>query len=274
MPNTLNLYLDDSGTRHPTQEVGKKAAHNYDWFALGGIIVRECDEEAARGLHSDFLGRWPQITNPLHSSEIRSQNEGFFWLRDLEAEERNRFYEEPYQLMRAAPVTGIACVIDRPGYNARYLALYEQQPWLLCKTAFSVVVERSAKRARDLGAKLRVRPERCNKPEDANLKAYYDALKTEGMPFGKDASGPYAPLSGADFRDLLYEFDLKRKTSPLSQLADLFLWPICMGGYHKSNRPYRRLMEDGKLIECHLGSADWPTLATKYSCFEGVEVKP
>jgi hypothetical protein len=36
----LNLYLDDSGTRHPSKKPGKKAAHGFDWFALGGVLVR------------------------------------------------------------------------------------------------------------------------------------------------------------------------------------------------------------------------------------------
>lgn len=273
MVDTLNLYLDDSGTRHPTQKRGKKAIHDYDWFALGGVLVEDGHEDEARRLHADFLRAWPQVTAPLHSSEIRSQNEEFFWLRDLDEAERKRFYEELYQLMRQSPLMGIACVIDRPGYNARYLEMYEQQPWLLCKTAFSVVVERSAKIARSQGLKLRVFPERCNKPEDNNLRAYYAALKTEGMPFGKESSGKYAPLSPAEFTESLYEFDLKRKTSPMSQMADLFLWPICMGGYHKSNRPYRHLMDDGKLVECLFSEEDWPMLASKYSCFEKVDVK-
>ena len=105
------------------------------------------------------------------------------WLRSLEETTQSKFYEAVYQLMRAAPVTGIACVVDRPGYNHRYLAKYEQEPWLLCKTAFSVIVERAAKHARQLGRRLRVAPERCNKPEDRLLKDYYAALKTKGMPF-------------------------------------------------------------------------------------------
>lgn len=77
----LNLYLDDSGTRHPSKKQGKKAAHGYDWFALGGVLVRGEDEDKARHLHAAFVEKWGVIT-PLHSSEIRSQNEGFLWLRD------------------------------------------------------------------------------------------------------------------------------------------------------------------------------------------------
>ncbi|RUV00544.1 DUF3800 domain-containing protein [Mesorhizobium sp. M1A.F.Ca.IN.020.03.2.1] len=270
MPQTLNLYLDDSGTKHPTRDPGKKPEHGYDWFALGGILTRSDEENAARKIHQDFCERWP-ITAPLHSSEIRSQNEGFGWIRGLSAGDRGRFYEELYVMMRDAPVIGIACTIDRPGYNARYLEMYQKQPWLLCRTAFSVVVERAAKFARSKELRLRVFAERCNKTEDRLLKSYYDALRAEGQPFAKDNSGKYAPLTAAEFAETLYEFQTKAKTSPMAQLADLFLWPICMGGYHASNRPYRRLIEDGKLIECHLKPEDWHMLASKYSCFEKVE---
>jgi hypothetical protein len=49
---------------------------------------------------------------------------------------------------------------------------------------------------------------------------------------------------------------------------------ICMGGYHATNRPYQRLLMDGKLRECNLDEKEWPTLATKYSCFDLVERKP
>jgi hypothetical protein len=44
MPKILNFYLDDSGTRHPDHKQGKRAAHGYEWFALGGILVKEEDE--------------------------------------------------------------------------------------------------------------------------------------------------------------------------------------------------------------------------------------
>lgn len=272
MPVTLNFYLDDSGTRHPTRDPGKKADHGYDWFALGGILVRSDEEDAARELHHAFCARW-DIAAPLHSSEIRSRNVNFEWLRGLQEDELSRFYEELYCIMRDAPVVGIACTIDRPGYNARYLEMYQKQPWQLCKTSFSVVVERAAKYARSGGLPLRVHPERCNKPEDEALKSYYDSLRADGAPFAKANSDKYAPLTADEFRATLYEFKLKEKTSPMAQLADLFLWPICMGGYHASNRPYKRLLEDGKLIECRLKEEDWPMLASKYSCFENVKRK-
>lgn len=270
MPNILNFYLDDSGTRHPNHARGKRAKHDYDWFALGGVLVREEEEGEVRSVHAEFCQRW-NISKPLHSSEIRSKNEGFLWLRSISETDQIDFYESLYQMMRSVHVTGIACVVDRPGYNQRYSEMYKQKPWLLCKTAFSVVVERAAKHARALGRRLRVMPERCNKLEDEYLRNYYDALKVDGMPFAADSSGKYAPLPAEYFRETLHEFRLKKKTSPLAQLADLYLWPMCMGGYNASNRPYARLLADGKLIECALAAEAWPTLGTKYSCFDLVD---
>lgn len=272
MVDVINFYLDDSGTRHPTRNPGRRADHGYDWFALGGILVNDKDEDEARALYKKFCKDW-DITSPLHSSEIRSQNENFLWLRGLEKEDRERFYEELYQLLRNAPVIGLACVVDRPGYKARYLEMYEKAPWLLCKTAFSVAVERAAKNARSRDCRLRVSPERCNKPEDNLIKGYYRDLKAEGLPFATDNSEKYGPLSAKEFGETLYELKPKYKTSPMAQLADLFLWPICMGGYNATNRPYARLMADGKLIECTLPEDQWPFLATKYSCFDLVERK-
>jgi len=265
----LNLYLDDSGTRHPSKKPGKKAAHGFDWFALGGVIVRDEDEDEARCLHAAFVEKW-NVVAPLHSSEIRSRNEGFFWLRDKNKDEQAAFYEDLYCLMRDAPVTGIACVIDRPGYNVRYAEKYTKNRWMLCKTAFSVIVERAAKFAISQGYRLRVLPEKCNKAEDAALTAYYRELRTEGLPFDSQKSRKYAPLAKDQFAATLYDLRFKAKSSPMAQFADLYLWPVCMGGYHLGNRPYRRLLEDGKLIECLLPEADHATLGSKYSCFEGV----
>lgn len=273
MPTVVNFYMDDSGARHPDRKPGKRAQHGYDWFALGGILVKEEDEPEARKLHGEFCKAWG-IEVPIHSVEVRGRTEGFLWLLGLSEAERNRFSEELYQFMKAAPVTGLACVIDRPGYNERYREKYGDQRWMLCKTAFNIAVERAAKFARGLDYRLRVSPERCNKAEDRLLKGYYDTLKAEGMPFAAETSDKYGPLSAEQFRTTLYEFLPKFKTSPMAQLADLYLWPLCMGGYHASNRTYQRLLGDGKLIECGLPHGDWPFLATKYSCFEGVTRKP
>jgi hypothetical protein len=94
------------------------------------------------------------------------------------------------------------------------------------------------------------------------------------MPFEADTSQKYGPLTTEQFRETLYEFRLKAKTSPMAQLADLYLWPMSVGGYHQSNRTYRRLKQDGKLIESKIPAEALDKLGTKYSCFEKVVAKP
>jgi hypothetical protein len=170
--------------------------------------------------------------------------------------------------MATSPVLGIACTIDRPGYNHRYREKYGRQRWQLCKTAFSITVERAAKHARKQGCKLRVHVERGDKKTDRIVKAYYDNLKAEGMPFAGDTSGKYAPLTAEQFRETLYEFRTKKKSSPMAQLADLYLWPMAIGGYDKANRPYSRLISDKKLIDCQLQKEEIEHLGCKYSCFD------
>jgi hypothetical protein len=46
--------------------------------------------------------------------------------------------------MRRAPALGLACVIDRPDYNHRYKEKYADERWSLCKTAFTIAVERAS----------------------------------------------------------------------------------------------------------------------------------
>jgi Protein of unknown function (DUF3800) len=273
MPKLIHLYLDDSGTRHPDHKPGRLAKHGHDYFALSGVLIRDSDEEAARHLYDDFCNKW-NINYPLHSVEIRGKNKNFSWIGELSKDQMNVFHEELYTLVSQAPLFAIACVIDRPGYNQRYQEKYGQNRWSLCKTAFTVLVERAAKYADVQGYRLRVLPEKCNKREDRTLKEYYDSLKKVGMPFNSSNSGKYKPLDAADFDKILYEFKPKEKTSPLVQLADLCLWPMAMGGYDKNNRPYKRLLDDGKLINCLYGDEEIPHLGIKYSCFDLVCPKP
>jgi len=170
--------------------------------------------------------------------------------------------------MAEHPILGHGCVIDRPGYNARYLPRYGRQRWLLCKTAFSVVVERAAKFALRHGCKLKVFVERSDRKTDRRVAQYYEDLRASGMPFDTRTSDRYAPLDAATLAGTLYEFRTKKKTSPIMQLADLYLWPICMGGYDAANRTFVRLRQDRRLIDNVLDPGDLTALGIKYSCWE------
>jgi hypothetical protein len=79
MAKILNFYMDDSGTRHPDHKPGKRASHGYDWFSLGGILVKEDDEPKARRLHAEFCEK-SSIEGPIHSVEVRNKTKGFLWL--------------------------------------------------------------------------------------------------------------------------------------------------------------------------------------------------
>jgi len=272
MVKVYNYYMDDSGSRCPDRDIGRKPKHGNDWFSLGGVIIAEEDEDQARELHAEFMAKW-EIKYPLHSSEIRARSNRFHWLDRLETTKQAEFYEDLFQLMANTPVVGTACVVDRPGYNHRYKEKYGDKRWRLCKTAFDISVERAAKYAATNDRVLRVMPERCSKKDDDALKTYYNNLKKDGMPFHQERMEGYEPLDAHTFSKVLYEFRTKAKTSPLVQIADLYLWPMCMGGYHESNRPYHRLLEEKRLIDCHLSDDDLSTIGIKYSCFDLVERK-
>jgi len=220
-------------------------------------------------MHAKFVHDW-KIIAPLHSSEIRSRNKNFLWLRNLDKHENEKFHSDLFKLMRDVPAIGIACVVDRPGYNSRFLEKFNNEPWLLCKSAFAIVVERAAKFAIKDDRKLRVNVERCNKAEDRRIKEYYYNLRDVGQPFNEENSKKYNALSPHDFHSALYDLRLKEKSSPVMQLADLCLWPMCIGGYHQSNRPYSVLRDAHKFIDTHLPEKDVSTLGMKYYCFENV----
>jgi uncharacterized protein DUF3800 len=271
MPKVMCLYLDDSGTRNP-DHLPSEFTYG-DWFALGGYIINEEDEGIARTSHINFCERW-KITYPLHSYDIRLGVKRFSWLHKLESREYNRFMRELGAFLTGAPVTGHGCIIDRPGYDGRYRKQYGRQTWMLCRTAFAVVCERAAKRARAANRKLRVYVEEADKTADDYIRDYYVELRKVGMPFAQDTSVKYAPLSVTELADTLYDLGFKRKTSPLAQIADLYLYPIARGGYQSEYSPYVQLREEKKLVDDHLSTEELPHLGIKYSCFELVKAAP
>ncbi len=272
MRNTLCLYLDDSGTRHPDKKQGITPQHGHDYFGIGGIIIDESQKSIYENEHDSFCQKW-EISFPLHSFEIRHKTGNFTFLAGLTQERQDQFYEELYQLISNAPVRGTACVIDRPGYKSRYDNIYAENKWKLCKSAFSIVVERSAKIASREGKKLRVNIEHGDKKTNSIVKGYYNYLRTSGMPFSIENSSKYNPLSSSFLGNVLYDFKIKQKSSKLTQLADLYLWPICIGGYDKNNRTYKRFIEDKKLIDCFLSKEEGQSLGIKYYCWDLVDKK-
>jgi hypothetical protein len=266
MVDVFNLYVDDSGSRKLDRKQDQGNGRN--WFGLGGLIVRDRDEAADRNRYADFVSAWPQMKGiPLHSEPIRHAKKNFRWLRDDEAR-ASEFLTALTELICASSFTCIAAVIDRPGYRARYETKYQPiDRWDLCKTAFAILVERSAKYAADNGARLRVFIEKGDKKTDDRMLLYYNSLRSNGMPFDQSTMSSYAPLAASDFASTLYECRFKDKTSPMMQMADLCLYPICRAGYQSDYRPYLALVDRQKLINRYLQPHEHGVRGIKYSCF-------
>jgi hypothetical protein len=258
--------MDDSGTRNPDKKIVDVSTYR-DWFALGGILLKEEDEGMVRTAHANFCEKWG-IAYALRSYDIRLMARRYSWLSKLHAKERSEFMRDLTRMLVGLPVIGYAAVIDRPGYNRRYRAKYGRQTWQLCRTAFAVICERAAKKARADGCKLRVYVEEGDKTADGYIRNYYADLRTKGMPFASDNMAKYAPLSTEELADTLYDLDFKSKSSPLDQIADLYLYPMARGGYDPDYAPYLSLHENKKLIDDHLPAEEIPHLGIKYSCFE------
>ena len=269
MPRILNFYMDDSGTRVPMRKPLPFSPLERNFFALGGVLINEEDEALARKAYDDFRERWG-LDYPLHSVEIRHSAGRFNWLR-RNTEEYELFMRDLTRLLTSIDILGLACVIDRAGYDARYREKHGRHQWHLCQTAFSIAVERAAKFARRQGRKLRVLPERSCRADERRLAKYYETLKISGPPFAKESSSIYAPLSGAEFTETLHEIRFKSKSSPLEQIADLVLWPLVRSAYGENNRACAALRDAGRFIESRLPAEDIETCGSKRSCFELVE---
>lgn len=265
MPNELLFYLDDSGSRDPDKN--PRDTQFPDWFALGGVVIHADKKGTVDAAMQNFRQSWPQIADrPLRSYDIRNQKNGFNWLQALPDAERDRFYTELTDLVLGLPIMVLACVVDRPGYNARYIEQYGPRRWTLCRTAFCIVIERAAKLAAHHGSRLRVFPEMSDIPTERQFKLYYEELRTSGSPFDASRSAKYGPLDAEAMRKTLFEFKVKTKKSLVMQLADLVLWPVCKGGYDPSFAVYRQLVEAGKLLDIHCTEENG-LLGIKYSCF-------
>ncbi len=193
MVDIYNLYMDDSGTRHPDRNLDV-AGSRPDWFALGGVLVHQNDEAQCRAMHEVFCREW-EIDQPLHSHEIRNKKEKFAWIKDLETERQAQFYSALSTMLTSIPVIGIACTIDRPGYHRRYDEKYGKLKWSLCRSAFAICVERASKFARSKQCKLNVYVERSDKNTDNQIKQHFNNLKQSGHPFDPQAASKYNPLN-------------------------------------------------------------------------------
>ena len=262
------LYFDDTGSRNPDHNPFVRQ-DGMDCFGLGGVLVKGEDVSSIWEAHKTFCASW-NIDYPLHSSKIRGGQGKFGWLK--KPENAGTFYPELNSFLLGQPIIGLACVIDRPGYVARYEGVHRERLWLMCKTAFCILIERAAKYADRQGRKLEIFFEETGKAEDRDIIGYMRELKASGNPFDPGRAGAYAPLSAGDYRRIVLGAPQRRtKKVPLIQLADLMLYPMAKGGYDPLYRPYVALRQANKLIDDVLPVAAQAERGIKYSCFPSLE---
>ncbi|VWX62989.1 conserved hypothetical protein [Burkholderiales bacterium 8X] len=260
------FYIDDSGSRDPDRSRTTDTSL-VDWFGMGGVLVREDQLEGLKQQILLFRSRWPHPDAPLHSSEIRTRKNRFAWLRNVSQSKHDRFMAELTELMCSLPIIVHAAVVDRPGYNRKYMKEYGPRRWSLCQTAFKIAVERAAKFALSENARLRVFVEQSDRPNERRLKSYFEELRSEGTGFKTDTSAKYAPLTVEQLSGTLVEFRTKTKQSLAMQIADLALWPVCKGRYFPDNLALVAMTRSGKLLDAKC-LADNGLLGIKYSCFD------
>ena len=264
MPN-YHLYMDDSGSRFVNKPQAPRA-DGMDYFALGGVLIDEADIGEVLTSHAALLARW-NLSAPLHSTKIRGHRAAFSWLSN-DRTRADAFFADLEAFILGAPIISISCVIDRPGYVARYAEKFAE-PWLLCQTAFAILVERAAKFVQARGGQLAIFFEEAGKKEDRDLLAYMKALKVTGMPFPGSTAAGYENLSPEGFRAVVQgEPNRVTKKVPMVQLADLVLYAMARGGYDESYPPFRALHDRRRIVDAVIGREDLRELGVKYSCFD------
>lgn len=266
------LYIDDSGSRFPDKKSPIVRRDGMDHFALGGVLVKDTERIALLESYKAFVGSW-DLDYPLHSSEIRSMRDNFIWL-ESSAKQREKFLEELETFLLGLPVLGFGAVVHRPGYNARYKEKYEGKPWWMCKTAYSILIERASRYVLSQGGKLRIRFEEAGKREDRAIVEYTKALKSSGMPFAANTSAEYNALTTEELKGvILGNAERKKKENAYIQIADLYLYPMAKRKYEPTYNPWIKFFEHGKVIDALLSEEELPYFGIKYSCFDHLENK-
>lgn len=266
------LYIDDTGSRDPDH---KEAPRNdgMNCFGLGGVLVHKDNVETIVEMYQKFVSTW-NIDYPLHSTEIRGKRNNFRWLKD-DVKQTERFYTELQNLMVQIPVIGFATVVDRDGYNERYRGEYGDGRWQLCKTAYSILLERVAKHCNQQEATFEVIFEEVGKKEDRAIIEYHRAMKTIGHPFNEGRSYKYNCLVSSDYKRLVSN-DPRRnsKKNIFLQIADIYLYTMAKHGYDSLHSPWFVLMESGRIIDALCSLENREMLGVKYSCFDQVAKTP
>jgi hypothetical protein len=269
-PN-FHLYLDDSGSRM-LNRLSVDADARPQWFALGGLLVREEDEQKCKDAHDALYARWPQMTGPLHLTDMYSQTKKFAWLGLQTQDERNLFWRDFHEVLSSLPVIGQACVVHRPGYRDRgYGSRQGDARWDLCRTAFNILIERSAKIAANDGRRLRVKYEGSDRAADHALRSYWALLKAgNGLGFNANQAQKYDPFPPEKLAATLIDMERKTKTNKILQFADTFVLSVSRGRYEPTYGTFVAVRNAGLLADDVVGPDRAAAEGIKYSCFDGV----
>lgn len=261
----IHLYIDDSGSRYSDRPQTLRN-DGMDYFALGGVLINDEDIGHVLHAHSQLFSKWG-LVEPLHSTKIRGFRGSFSWL-SKDVQKANEFMKDLNYFVLNSPILSISCVIDRPGYVNRYSEKHPN-PWLLCQTAFAILIERAAKYAQRQNRRLSVFFEGSGKVEDRSILRYMRSLKSDGMPFPGASAAGYESLTSDEFRQIVRgEPSRVTKSVPMVQLADLVLYAMARGGYDEEYPPYRALHRHSKIIDAALTPNEIPSRGVKYSCFD------
>lgn len=264
--NHYILFVDDSGSRYPDHTI--VSGKELDCFALGGVLIHEKDIPLILNQYKNFCLKW-NIKAPLHSYEIRNATDNFAWIGKSH-ESKEKFWSEVGQFLVNLPVLGFAAVVDRVGYNSKFKDVYENQRWMMCKTAFAVLVERAAKYVTDQNATFEIFFEGSTAKENNLLVSYGKAFKEVGLPFSSNTSAKYRPLDASDFKKVLLGKPRRGyKSNPLLQIADMYLFPMIARKYlGVEYLPWKAAFDNKRVIDAVVAEEQWGELGIKYSCFQ------
>lgn len=138
----------------------------------------------------------------------------------------------------------------------------------MMKSAFTILIERSAKYAGKHDGSIMIYYEEAGKKEDKLIKHYFNELRSSGHPFDPFNAAQYAPLAGDELSQCLRGIEGKKKDNPILQVADLCLYPVARGMDNPSDQAYLALKEKNLLVDTKLESEEIKLLGIKYYCFD------
>lgn len=266
---TYHLYIDDTGTRCPNRKGELSRSDGMDHFAFGGFLIKDEDIDYFDKQHSIFAKEF-SLKYPLHSTKIRCKKDDFSWLKEND-QTANDFYSRLNELIINSPIVATGCVVHRPGYSARYTDSYGDNKWKLCKSAYSILVERAVKFSISQNRKLAIYIENTGKRENKEIEAYHQYLRETGTPFNSKSAKSYNPISAADFSEAtLKKPKFVGKDNPRMQIADLLAYAVAKGQYDSTYNSYQALINHKLLIDTILKEDEVECLGVKRYCFDSV----